>query len=195
MMGRPWTAEEESLVKAYWKNGSTQKEIAEKLGRTKGAIRAKIYYMKYPEKYNRPRNTGAPWTDREIRLLKGYWKAGFSVKRIARELKRSEPAILDKVHLLRCSEEQPQRKREIREYTKPTTKPQKPTICWNCARAYANRCTWMATGDEKQILALGGSYEKQVWPNEEGYTDETVCVIECPNYVPDRVRKKADICI
>lgn len=175
-MGRPWTAEEKQLFHECRVQGMPAEKIARKLGRSINAIQWQIYFEEYPEKYNPPRRSKAKWMDSEVKELKEYRANGYTEEEIAKKLHRSESSVHNKIYQLKHPD-------------KSYHAGGNDTRCLHCDNAYADRCEWIHTADEREIDKIDGRYEKYC-AAYNGRKSVRIKVISCPNFVKDHKRKR-----
>lgn len=86
---KPWTKTQEALLKKYWNEGKTNKEIGELLGRTPFAVR----FHAIQKLGLKPKQISLVWQPIEIEILKDMWNKGHTDDEIAEELGRGRRSI------------------------------------------------------------------------------------------------------
>jgi len=114
-MRRPWTREEIEFLREYY-GKIPAREIAEKLGRTPGAVRAKARVLGLSELRARP------WTREEIETLKRLY-GEVRQRELGKILHRSEHAVRTKLYELGLTYTTKDKVRELRKYLRESLEP------------------------------------------------------------------------
>lgn len=98
---RPWTKEEDvlllSLLKAYKYNYA---ELAERIGRTEGAIRRRLMVLNIKYRPNRCKNK--LWTDEEAERAMELYENGYGYDYIGKIIGRTGQQVRGKIERLKC---------------------------------------------------------------------------------------------
>lgn len=99
-----WRAEEDSLLKMLWPSASREVIMAAFPDRTWAAINKRASTLKLKRQWVRTRfETGRVWTKQEKTRLKKLYAGDSSISQIARQLGRSEGAVMQRACLLGIS--------------------------------------------------------------------------------------------
>lgn len=63
-------------------------------------------------------------------------------------------------------------------------KKKESSICWDCANAYAHKCSWF----KDYTPVEGWTAEKRKY-NSGNRTITSYCVEQCPNFISDKIEK------
>ena len=86
---KPWTKTQEALLKKYWNEGKTNKEIGDLLGRTPYAVR----FHAIKKLGLKPKQISLIWQPIEIKMLTDMYQKGYTDEEIAKELGRGRRSI------------------------------------------------------------------------------------------------------
>lgn len=91
---KPWSASEDSALKAYLEKGLTYIEIGKRLNRSSCAVRKRIYDLYLPKP---KREKARQWTKEETEIAIEMRSKAYSYKSIAERIGRSEEAVRGKL--------------------------------------------------------------------------------------------------
>lgn len=88
---RPWTEEEDAILRAKRAEGKSTEEIAEEIERPRHGVRDRVFALKLP-------HGGRFWTDARVAHLRHLAEQSKSASQIAAELRTTRNAVIGKCH-------------------------------------------------------------------------------------------------
>jgi len=156
-MGKRWTKQDEKFIKDNWREMS-DKDIAEKLGRTNNAIRNRRQKLdiKRPSSHCSKFNNGLHWNKEKTEYLKQNY-GEMKVKDIAAELNTTKQAVKDKASKLSITEKEGKWDKDEIHYLKQNYGPNSN----NTAKEIAKKLDRSLDSVQNKIKNEGLSYVEQ----------------------------------
>ncbi len=91
--GEPWSQADDEELLILFDSGMKTQELAEKYGRTNGAIRARLIRLGRTREDLKPKGNWRPWTENDDTELLKAFELGKTIQECAEELNRTEGSI------------------------------------------------------------------------------------------------------